>query len=46
MSTHGWHRRVLHSQGPTGTAADRTIEQTAIEAAGLVYRSITVAIAA
>ena len=35
MSTHGWHRRVLHSEGPAGTAADRTIEQTAIEAAGL-----------
>jgi hypothetical protein len=30
-----WHRRVLHREGPTATAADRTIEQTAIEAAGL-----------
>ena len=35
MSTTGWHRGVLHSEGPTGTAADRTIERTAIEAAGL-----------
>ncbi len=35
MSPTGWHRRVLHSEGPTGTAADRTIERTAIEAAGL-----------
>ena len=35
MSAPGWHRRVLHSEGPTGTAADRTIERTAIEAAGL-----------
>ena len=35
MSTTGWHRRVLHREGPTGTAADRTIERTAIEAAGL-----------
>lgn len=35
MSTTGWHRRVLHSEGPTATAADRTIERTAIEAAGL-----------
>jgi hypothetical protein len=30
-----WHRRILHSEGPTGTAHDRTIERTAIEAAGL-----------
>lgn len=30
-----WHRRVLYSEGPTATAADRTIERTAIEAAGL-----------
>jgi hypothetical protein len=35
MSTRGWHRRVQYSEGPTGTAADRTIERTAIEAAGL-----------
>jgi hypothetical protein len=30
-----WHRRILHSEGPSGTAHDRTIERTAIEAAGL-----------
>jgi hypothetical protein len=30
-----WHRRILHREGPTGTAHDRTIERTAIEAAGL-----------
>jgi hypothetical protein len=30
-----WHRRILRSEGPTGTAHDRTIERTAIEAAGL-----------
>ena len=38
MSASGWHRRVLHSEGPTATAADRTIERTAIEAAGLGIR--------
>ena len=35
MSTTRWHRRVQYSEGPTRTAADRTIERTAIEAAGL-----------
>jgi hypothetical protein len=35
MSPTGWQRRVRHSEGPTGTATDRTIERTAIEAAGL-----------
>lgn len=35
MSAPGWYRRVLYAEGPTGTAADRTIERTAIEAAGL-----------
>jgi hypothetical protein len=35
MSPTGWQRRVLHREGPTGTAADRTIERTAMEAAGL-----------
>lgn len=35
MSPGGWHRRVLHSEGPTGTAGDRTIEETAMSAAGI-----------
>jgi hypothetical protein len=35
MSTRGWHRRVLHAEGPTGSAADRTIEQCAMSAAGI-----------
>lgn len=39
MSARRWHRRVQYSQGPTGTAADRTIERTAIEAAGLASTS-------
>ena len=35
MSPRGWHRRVLHAEGPTGTAGDRTIEQSAMSAAGI-----------
>ena len=35
MSANPWHRRVLHAEGPNGTAAERTIERTAIQAAGL-----------
>lgn len=35
MSPRGWHRRVLHAEGPTATAADRTIEQSAMSAAGI-----------
>lgn len=35
MSTRGWHRRVLHAEGPTATAGDRTIEQSAMSAAGI-----------
>lgn len=35
MSANPWHHRVLHAEGPNGTAAERTIERTAIQAAGL-----------
>ena len=35
MSTRGWHRRILHAEGPNGTAAERTIEQCAMSAAGV-----------
>lgn len=35
MSANPWHRRVLHAEGPNGTTAERTIERTAIQAAGL-----------
>jgi len=34
MSTR-WHRRVAHSEGPTCSAADRTIEENAMSAAGI-----------
>jgi len=34
MSTR-WHRRVLHSEGPTCSAADRTTEENAMSAAGI-----------
>lgn len=30
-----WHRRVPHSEGPTCSAADRTIEENAMSAAGI-----------
>lgn len=33
MSPNGWQRRVLHAEGPTATAGERTIEQCAISAA-------------
>jgi len=35
MSANPWHHRVLHAEGPNGTAAERTIERTAIQATGL-----------
>jgi len=34
MSTR-WHCRVAHSEGPTCSAADRTIEENAMSAAGI-----------
>jgi len=30
MSPNGWQRRVLHAEGPNGTAGERTIEQCAV----------------
>jgi hypothetical protein len=35
MTARGWHRRILHAEGPNGTAAERTIEQCAMSAAGV-----------
>ena len=34
MSGPRWQRRVLHAEGPTRTAHDRTVEQNALSAAG------------